>query len=936
MTNFAAKSRKPESNQMHICKSLYFSKSRLYLLFLLCLALSFAGYSQVKVAPKSVEKKVLGADSLAKGVLDSTQKAIQVKQKSNQIDAQIDYSAQDSIVFLGNGTGFLHGKSDITYKNINLKADYVRVKMDSSTVYAHGTVDSTGAKIGEPVFKEGTTEYASKELTYNLKTKKGYIRHAVTQQGEGYIISDKTKKTDNDILCIADAKYTTCDNHEHPDFYLKLFKGKVKTGNWVVAGASQLYFSDVPLPIALPFGFFPFTDKYSSGVLMPTYADDLNAGFGLVNGGYYFAINDYMDVTMRADFYTKGTWSVSGNTTYRKKYKYSGNLSINYRETVTGEKDMTDYSKQKSFSVKLSHSQDAKANPYRTISASVDFSTSGYNRNNLNTYSRPEISSQNTKASSVSFTQRFPESPFSISGNMNIAQRTSDSTIDMTLPNISISMSRIYPLKRKNAVGKERWYEKVYMSYNGTLENRISTKENKLLTSSLTRDWKNGMQHAVPVGATFNLLKYVNVSPTANYTERWYLQSVDKSWDKTNQKEIVTVKDGFNRVYDFNVGVSASTKLYGFYTPIRSIFGDKIDRIRHVLTPSVGLSYRPDFGESKWGYYSDYTKQVLNPTTQIYTDENVQYSHYDGSLYGTPGKGKSGSVNFSLANSVEMKVRNDNDTTGTNPYKIVSLIDNFTINSGYNMAVDSMKWSNISTSLRLKFGKSYSISLNGDFDPYMYGYDKSGRPVRINQLVWNHGKLPHFLGTSTSYSYTLSNETFKKKDKSKTANPEIPDQQSADANNDVRNDPSKKKDEPKKKVEKGEDGYEKVTIPWSISASYSIRYAPNFNDFNDRKMFYNYKITHSLSLSGNLSLTTNWKFNSSASYDFEAHKMTYASINITRNLHCWTMTGSMVPFGPYKTYNVRIGVNASMLSDLKYEKRSGYQSNNQSNNITWY
>ncbi|MBP6662355.1 MAG: LPS-assembly protein LptD, partial [Paludibacter sp.] len=270
------------------------------------MALSFAGYSQVKVAPKSVEKKVLGADSLAKAVLDSTQKATPVKQKSNQIDAQIDYSAQDSIVFLGNGTGFLHGKSDITYKNINLKADYVRVKMDSSTVYAHGTVDSTGAKIGEPVFKEGTTEYASKELTYNLKTKKGYIRHAVTQQGEGYIISDKTKKTDNDILCIADAKYTTCDNHEHPDFYLKLFKGKVKTGNWVVAGASQLYFSDVPLPIALPFGFFPFTDKYSSGVLMPTYADDLNAGFGLVNGGYYFAINDYMDVTMRADFYTKG------------------------------------------------------------------------------------------------------------------------------------------------------------------------------------------------------------------------------------------------------------------------------------------------------------------------------------------------------------------------------------------------------------------------------------------------------------------------------------------------------------------------------------------------------------------------------------------------------------------------------------------------------
>ena len=935
MTNFAAKSRKPELNQMYICKTLYFSKSRLYLLFLLCLALSFAGYSQVKVAPKSVVKKALVADSLAKNALDSTKKAISVKKKSNPIDAQIDYSAQDSIVFLGNGTGFLHGKSDITYKNINLKADYVRVKMDSSTVFARGTVDSAGVKVGEPVFKEGTTEYASKELTYNLKTKKGYIRHAVTQQGEGFIISDKTKKTDNDILCIANAKYTTCDNHEHPDFYMSLSKGKVKPGSYVVAGASHLVVCDVPLPIAIPFGFFPFTDKYSSGVLMPTYADDLNAGFGLVNGGYYFAINDYMDITMRADFYTKGTWSVSGNTTYRKNYKYSGNLSVNYRETVTGEKDMSDYSKQKSFSVRLSHTQDAKANPYRTISASVDFSTSGYNRNNLNTYSRPEISSQNTKASSVSFTQRFPESPFSISGNMNIAQRTSDSTIDLTLPNISISMSRIYPMKRKNAVGKDRWYEKVYMSYTGTLDNRISTKENLLLTSSLTRDWKNGMQHSIPVGAAFNLLKYINVSPSANYTERWYLQSVDKSWDKTNQKELTTVKDGFNRVYDFSVGVSASTKLYGFYQPIRSIFGDKIDRIRHVLTPSLGLSYRPDFGESRWGYYSDYTRQVVDPASITgYRPENVQYSHYDGSLYGTPGKGKSGNLNFSLANSVEMKVRNDKDTTGTQPFKIVSLIDNFTINSGYNMAADSMKWSNLSTSLRLKFGKSYSISLSGDFDPYMYAFDKSGNPVRVNQLVWNHGKLPHFLGTSTSYSYTFSNETFKKKDKSKDANSaENPDPQvTTDANKDPRNGLAKKKDEPKKKVDKGDDGYEKVTIPWSISASYSIRYAPNFSDFNRQKMFYNYKITHSLSLSGNLSLTTNWKFNSSASYDFDAKKMTYASINITRNLHCWTMTGSMVPFGPYKTYNVRIGVNASMLSDLKYEKRSGYQANN----ITWY
>ena len=906
------------------------------MLLFLWLASPLSGFSQEKGASNSKEKTIK-TDSLLTTKTDSLILVPENKQKSNQIDAEINYSAQDSIVFLGNGTGFLHGGSDIKYKNINLKADFVRVKMDSSLIFAHGTIDSVGLKTGEPVFSEGETEYTSKELTYNLKTKKGYIRQAVTQQGEGYIISDRTKKTSDDVLCIAGGKYTTCDNHDHPDFYLSLTKGKVKPGSYIVSGPAYLVIADVPLPIAVPFGFFPFTDKYSSGILMPSFQDELNRGFGLVNGGYYFAINDYMDMEIMGDIWTKGTWSLSANSNYLKRYKYRGSLNLSYRQDVTGEKDLPDYSMSPSLSIRWSHSQDQKANPNFTFSSSVNFSTSGYNRRNINNFNNSNLTSENTKGSSVSFSQRFPESPFSISGSMLINQRTKDSTISLTLPNISISMSRIYPLKRKNPIGKERWYEKISMSYSGTLANSIDTKENLLLKSSFARDWKNGMRHSIPVSATFNILKYINVSPSINYTERWYLQSVDKSWDKPTQKIVNDTTNGFHRVYDFNMGVSASTKLYGFYMPIRAIFGDKIDRIRHVLTPSVGFSYMPDFGDPMWGYYDSYTKSVVDKTDPaLFRDEVVQYSHYDGSLYGTPGRGKSGSINFSLGNNVEMKVRNDKDTTGTNPFTKISLIDNFSISGGYNMAVDSMQWSTFSTNLRLKIGKSYSLNLSGTFDPYMYGLNSSGNPVRINKLRWENGGFPRFLGTGTSASYTLNNETFRKlfsKKKSEQKDKKTEDSNSEDELNpsDIEsNNNSENTSNGANKKEVSADGYQKFSIPWNISASYSVRYG-NTNVFNKDKMEYEMDFTHNLSFSGGIDLTANWKITSSTSYDFTFKQLTSANISVTRLLHCWTMTANINPFGPFKTYSFHIGVNASMLSDLKYDKQS-----EGANNITWY
>lgn len=927
---------------MQACNRHYIKTIKATFLFIFLSALSMVVISQVKPRPVRPTDTVQNKDSITKTIPDSAKVADKNKLKSNQIDSEINYTAQDSIIFLGNGTGFLHGQGDIKYKKIELKADFIRLKMDSSLIYAKGTKDSVGAPVGDPEFSEGQEKYNSKELTYNLKSKKGYIRQAVTQQGEGYIISDKTKKTQSEALCIAGGKYTTCENHDHPDFYLSLSKGKVKPGSYVVAGPAHLVVADVPLPIFIPFGFFPFTNKYSSGILMPTFQDELTRGFGLINGGYYFAMSDYADLELRGDIYTKGTWAVNATSTYRKRYKYSGNFNFSYREDVTGEKDMSDYSVAKNMSIRWSHSQDQKANPYFSFSSSVNFSTSGYNRSNINSVYNPSLISENTKSSSISFTKRFPESPFNVSGSVLVSQQTRDSSISMTLPNISVSMSRIFPFKRKNAIGKERWYEKISMSYSGTVANSISTKEDKLLQSSLVKDWKNGIKHSIPVSATFNVLKYINVSPSVNYTERWYSQSYNQSWDDKNKKVQIDTITGFYRVFDFSTGVSASTKLYGYYMPLRSLFGDKIDRIRHVITPTVGLSYAPNFGDAMWGYYGTYVKQVVDAKDpSIYHNETVQYSHYSGSLYGSPGTGKTGSVNFSIANNVEMKVRNDKDTTGKEPFKKISLIDNFTLSSSYNMAADSMRWSYINASLRLKFGKSYNLSLSGSFDPYMYGLNSSGNPVRINQLRWNHGKFPKFLGTSTSYSYTLSNETFKKlfgKDSGKSDNKgsgDKPTSESAmqDGGTSGTNgsEKDKKKDGDKSKIALDEDGYEKVNIPWSISINYSIRYA-NTSVFNKQKMEYEMAFTHNLSFSGNLSLTNNWKFNGSTSYDFPTHKFTFTNVNITRNLHCWTMSGGISFYNGHANYNMRIGVNASMLQDLKYDKRSGYGTTA----VSWY
>ena len=556
----------------------------------------------------SLQSDSLLLDSLATDSLMSDSLASDSSDKQ-PLDAPVVYEATDSIVFTKGGYAHLYGNSKVNYQNIELTSAKISMNMDSSTVFAEGVVDTAGVSSGTPIFKDGDTPYESQTMRYNFKTKKGFINDIITQQGEGYVTSVNAKKGPDNEIYLTQGKYTTCDNHEHPHFYLKLSMAKVRPQKDVVFGPAQLVVEDVPLPIAVPFGFFPFNSSYSSGFIMPTYGDEMNRGFYLRDGGYYFAISDKMDLKLLGEIYTKGSWGLSVASNYSKRYKYSGSFNASYLVTKTGEKNMPDYAVSKDFRIQWSHRQDAKANPNSSFSASVNFATSSYDRSSLSTLYDPSSYSNNTKASSISYSRNFPEIGLNISSTFNITQNTRDSSLNMTLPDVNISLSRIYPFKRKKMAGSERWYEKISLQYTGALTNSVNTKDNLLFKTPFSQ-WETGMRHNIPVEANFTLFKYINITPSFNYTERWYMKKIMRNYDELTHQEVRDTINGFHRVYDYNMAVSMNTKLYGMYKPL--FWKSKDITIRHVATPSVSYTYTPDFGKSKFGYYETYT----------YTDEN--------------------------------------------------------------------------------------------------------------------------------------------------------------------------------------------------------------------------------------------------------------------------------------------------------------------------
>ena len=849
--------------------------------------------------------------------------------KKQPLDAPVVYSATDSIVFTAGGFAHLYGQSKVNYEKIELTSEVITMNMDSSTVYARGVVDSMGVESGLPVFKDGDTPYESKEMRYNFKSKKGFINSIVTQQGEGYVVSKEAKKGANDEIYMRSGQYTTCDDHDHPHFYLKLSRAKVRPKKNAVFGPAQLVVEDVPLPIAIPFGFFPFNSSYSSGFIMPTFGDEMNRGFYLRDGGYYFAINDNVDLKVLGEVFTKGSWGLSTQSNYAKRYKYSGSFNASYLVTKTGEKNMPDYMVTKDFKFSWSHRQDPKASPNSTFSANVNFATSSYDRRNLSSLYNPQQYANNTKASSVSYSRTFPSIGLNLSSTFNITQNTRDSSLSVTLPDLNISLNRLYPFKRKKAAGEERWYEKIAVQYTGRLTNSISTKDNLILKQGLSK-WNNGMQHNIPVSATFTLFKYLNVVPSFNYTERWYTRKVMQNFDPVANAVVRDTVSGFNRVYNYNLSLQMNTKLYGFFKPWK-MFGDKVQMIRHVFTPSVSFSYAPDFGQSRYGYYDTYTYTDADGEVRI-----VEYSPYQGMAFGVPGKGMQKSFNFSIDNNLEMKVKSDKDTTGV---KKISLIDQLSANMSYNAAAKTRPWSDLSMNLRLKLTKSYTFNMNASFATYAYQYDDRGNIVVGDRTEWSYGRFGRFQGYSGSFSYTLNNDTWKKwfgksdEDKdNKEKDEEFDDEYQTD---EEREELRKKQSQPRKKEQANitDDGYLAFKMPWSLSLSYSysIREDKNKEKFNRKTMRYPYALTHSLNASGNVKLGSRWNVNYSSGYDFTQKKMSMTTVNISRDLHCFTMSCGLV-FGPFTSYNFSIRALSTMLTDaLKWDQRS-----NTGSAVTWY
>ena len=861
------------------------------------------------------------------------------RSKKNGIDAPVNYTAQDSLVYdARTRTARLYGSSEVKYESMDLQSDKINMSLDSSLVHATGTADSTekGGLRGRPVFKMGSDTYDTDTIAFNFKTKKGLVQNAYTEQQDGYLRSQISKRNDNGDVYLAHGRYTTCDK-EHPDFYISLSRAKVRPGKDVVFGPAYLVVADVPLPFAIPYGFFPFTKSYSSGFIMPTYGDESSRGFYLRDGGYYFALSDKMDLKLLGEIYTKGSWGFSAASNYKKRYKFSGSFYFSFQDTRTGDKGMPDYARQTSFKLQWSHRQDSKANPFSSLSASVNFATSSYERNNLTSLYNPQTLTQSTRTSSVSWSTTFSSIGLSLSSTANLSQNMRDSSIAMTLPDLNINLSRFYPFRRKHPVGAERWYEKISLSYTGQLSNSINTKEDKLMHANLIKDWRNGMQHNIPISANFTLLKYININPSFNFTDRMYTNKVMRSWDEASQMERQDTTYGFYNVYNWNMSVSASTKLYGFWTPSRKIFGDKIIAIRHVITPQVSFSYAPDFGASRYGYYETYQRTDADGNVSL-----VQYSPYSNGLYGVPGRGKTGSISWDVSNNLEMKLKSDDDSVG---FKKISLIDELGFSMSYNMATDYHPLSDLSMRLRLKWWKNYTFNLNAVFASYAYDLDENGHPYVGNRTYWGMGKWGRFQGMSQNISYTLTPEKIKKffgggdDESNKRKNNKNKDDEGIDTDIESNVDDTMIEGQrgAKKsgggKAETDADGYMAFSMPWSLTFGYGITMRENtdINKFNYKTMRYPYKFTQTLNVSGNLRISDGWNISFSSGYDFDNHKVSMSTASLQRDLHCFNMSCSVV-LAPYTSYNFTFRCNAATLTDaLKYDKRSGY-----SNAVQWY
>lgn len=823
------------------------------------------------------------------------------------IEDPIVYSAEDSIVVSFDGQRvFLYKNASVKYQQIELTAYHIELDLETKQIYAEGLRDSTGTMSGKPLFKQGSEEYESETMRYNFETEKAFITKVVSKQGEGFILSDRTKKIGPEVFITEKAKYTTCDA-EHPHFYMHLTKAKVISNNKIVTGPAYMVLEDFPIyfPI-LPFGYFPSTPTYSSGIIVPTYGEEANRGFFLREGGYYWAAGEYFDLTLKGEIYSKGSWGSQLHTNYKKRYKFSGGFDFRYNVNVYGESGLDTYTRTPQYQVMWSHSQDQKANPSRTFSASVNLSSSGYDRQNSyagqtggNNYL------QTQKSSSISYSQRFENTPFSMSVNLRHSQNSRDTTITLSLPEMTFTMAKVYPFRKKNRSGPVKFYEKFGINYTANMRNSISNvKEYDLLKKAFPNDWKNGIKHNIPLAFPgFNLAKYINVSPSISYDEKWYFKKYTYSYvedqiftDEYGRKSHINQDTipGLSRVYDYSYSLSASTNIYGMFIPRNP--NSRIKGIRHKLSPSASFSYRPDFGQERFEYWQ-----------KVQVDSTGKVGYYDvnqGGVYGgSPERGASGSISLSLNNNLEMKMIDTKDTTSNSKeikYKKVKLIDNFSLSSSYNLIADSLNMAPIGIRARTTVA-GVSINMGSVVDPYIVNDEYQ----RINQWAWNNrsgiGKIGRL--TSANLSFGMNFNSKSKKDKNNVAGD------------------GEGEEEVKNRRPTIYDEYADFSLPWNFGFDYSFNYSGPSSGAPDGRF------SQTLGIRGNVSLTDKWKIAMNTNFDIQAREFSYTSLNISRDLHCWQMTFNFVPFGYMKSYSFTINAKSSMLKDLMLKKQESHYDN---------
>ncbi len=802
---------------------------------------------------------------------------------------------KDSLVYdVRSKRVYIYTEGDVTYQDMNLTADFMQMDMTTREIYAYGKSDTARSgevDINRPVFTQGGTSYTMDTITYNIGSGKAKIKGVATQEGDGWLVGGHVKKMKDNTINISDGKYTTCDHTDHPHFHLQMTRAKVIPGQKVVTGPAYLVLEDVPIYfLGIPEGFFPISSGPKSGLLMPTYGEDATKGFFFRDLGYYFTFGDHMDLALQGGIYTLGSWEASAESRYTKRYKYNGRLNFDYSSIRTGDKGEPDFLKQSNFSLKWTHTQDPKANPGSTFSASVNLATSGYSRysaTNLNDMLATQTNS------SITYSKSWAGTPFSFSANMSVSQNSQNQTISVTLPTITFNVARFYPFKRKEVMGKARWYEKIAMQYAGKMTNTLSTTESEIFTKESLKKMKNGVEHKIPVSANFSLFNYINITPAFDYTERWFFKKQEREWNPTtNEVDYLDPEYGFWRLYNYSTSLSASTTIYGMYRAKNKRKQQKLQAVRHTLTPTIGFSYAPDFTKQSYGYY----KVVQSDSTGKHT----VYSPFSDNAYSVPSTKLSASLNFSLSQNLEIKVLSKRDTSGI---KKVKLIDDFRINGTYNFAADSMGLSTIGLSLRTTLFNNFGLNLQAQLDPYRVTPDGK----RINKLFFP-GRV---LSTGWNFGYTFQS----RQDRSQPAINDLSSIPPEYINPFF--DPYGQMD-PLLRRQYMAQSYYDFSIPWNLSFSYTVNYRTQ--PTNNGTTGYKATVMQTLNFNGSLNLTPKMGMTFSGGFDLMTGELSATQITLSRDLHCWQMSFSWIPFGHYKSWSFNIGIKAASLADLKYDK----------------